>query len=166
MNDGMSRNICKMIIQRDEAGNYFPRSLQGLSEQLLDTNEALELLRVRKDAKLLEIESLKAKLDVCNNQLLENLRENSVAVGELIKEHSDTNWIKKYAAGQIFEEKKLYIPDFKLELSIPASSIVIPVILIGSKPTSSPFLYILYKPEIPSCCLKASIVFQQSIALI
>lgn len=45
MNDGMSRNICKMIIQRDEAGNYFPRSLQGLSEQLLDTNEALELLR-------------------------------------------------------------------------------------------------------------------------
>lgn len=45
MNDSMNRNICKMIIQRDEEGNYFPRSLQGLSEQLLDTNEALELLR-------------------------------------------------------------------------------------------------------------------------
>jgi len=59
------------------------------------------------------------KIPICyiNDQLLENLRENSVAVGELIKEHSDTNWIKKYAAGQIFEEKKLFIPDFKLELS-------------------------------------------------
>ena len=42
-------------------------------ESLDKEYEALELLRVRKDAKLLEIESLKAKLDVCNNQLLENL---------------------------------------------------------------------------------------------
>lgn len=45
MNDSMNRNICKMIIQRDEEGNYFPRSLQGLSEQLLDTNEAIQLLQ-------------------------------------------------------------------------------------------------------------------------
>ncbi len=59
------------------------------------------------------------KIPICyiNDQLLENIRENCVAVGELIKEHSDTNWIKKYALGQLFEEKKFYISDFSLKLS-------------------------------------------------
>jgi len=59
------------------------------------------------------------RIPICyiNDQLLENIRENSVAVGELIKEHSDINWIKKYASGQLFEEKKFYIPDFSLKLS-------------------------------------------------
>ena len=51
------------------------------------------------------------------DQLLENLRENAAEVGELIKNHSDTLWLKKYASGQMFEEKKFTIPDFKLHLS-------------------------------------------------
>lgn len=51
------------------------------------------------------------------DQLLENLRENAAEVGELIKSHSDTLWLKKYASGQMFEEKKFTIPDFKLHLS-------------------------------------------------
>lgn len=59
------------------------------------------------------------RIPICyiNDQLLENLRENAEEVSELIKNHSDTGWLKKYAAGQLFEEKKFYIPDFTLNLS-------------------------------------------------
>ena len=59
------------------------------------------------------------RIPICyiNDQLLENIRENSIAVGNLVKDHSDTNWLKKYASGQMFEEKKFYIPDFDLKLS-------------------------------------------------
>ena len=52
-----------------------------------------------------------------SDQLLENLRENAVEVGELIKAHSDTLWLKKYASGQMFEKKKFTIPKFKLHTS-------------------------------------------------
>lgn len=56
-------------------------------------------------------------INYINDQLLENIRENAVEVGNYVKEHSDTGWLKKYASGQLFEEKKFYIPDFKLYVS-------------------------------------------------
>lgn len=52
-----------------------------------------------------------------NQQLIENLREHCVEVGDSIKKYSDTLWLKEYASGVMYEEKKVSIPDFKLNVS-------------------------------------------------
>lgn len=57
MNDSMNRNLCKMIIQKLESGDYFPRSLQTLSGSILESLTIMDSLEESDETVYLELDA-------------------------------------------------------------------------------------------------------------
>ena len=85
MNSKCDNNICKIILEEDQNGSLFVKSLQGLTDQLLRSNEYHTLLK--KSPTMVTLGGVPANLNVsAANQIVVNVvkKEKLHSVGELI----------------------------------------------------------------------------------